>query len=164
MYNLGYRISRDDASLFYSGDTRQPSARDGVRADFVIHESTYSDRNAQLAHDYGHSTASQAARAATSMGARRLFLTHIGGDETTDAEILREVRAGFPDSTVAEDRSQYRALTTRSGRHSDLRDIGGNGEGGGLVVRKFKLPRVSFFERSLAPTIAFPTLPAPRGW
>ncbi|MGP8072001.1 MAG: MBL fold metallo-hydrolase [Thermoplasmata archaeon] len=107
VYNLGYRISRDDASLFYSGDTRQPSARDGVRADFVIHESTYSDRNAQLAHDYGHSTASQAARAATSMGARRLFLTHIGGDETTDAEILREVRAGFPDSTVAEDRSQY---------------------------------------------------------
>ncbi len=107
VYNLGYLLSSDDVTVFYTGDTRQPSAPDGLHADVVIHESTYADRNAHLAHEFGHSTASQAARAATAMGARRLFLTHIGSLEGTDAEIIREVRARFPDSTVAEDRSQH---------------------------------------------------------
>jgi len=107
LYNLGYLLTTDNGTLFYTGDTRQPSVSDGLRADFVIHESTYADRHADLAHAFGHSTASQAARAATMMGARRLFLTHIGSSEGTDAEILREVRAGFPDSTLAEDCSQH---------------------------------------------------------
>ena len=107
VYNLGYLLARDDTSLFYTGDTRQPSGPEGLRADFVIHESTYADRNEHLAHDYGHSTASQAARAAAVMGARRLFLTHIADLEGTEAEVLREVRAAFPDSTVAEDLGEY---------------------------------------------------------
>jgi ribonuclease BN (tRNA processing enzyme) len=107
VYNLGYRLSSDNATLFYTGDTRQPSCPDGLRADFVIHESTYADRDAHLAQEFGHSTASQAARAAAAMGARHLFLTHIGGREGTDADVLREVRSGFADSTVAEDGSQH---------------------------------------------------------
>jgi ribonuclease Z len=107
VYNLGYHLATNGTTLFYTGDTRQPSAPEGLRADFVIHEATYSDRYAHLAHEFGHSTASQAARAATTMGARRLFLTHIGSREGTDAELLQEVRAGFPDSTVAEDRTQH---------------------------------------------------------
>ena len=78
VYNLGYLLTKDDVTLFYTGDTRQPSVPNGLRADFVIHESTYADRNAQLAHDFGHSTATQAARWANLMGARVLFLTHIG--------------------------------------------------------------------------------------
>jgi ribonuclease Z len=106
VYNLGYLLTADGTTLYYTGDTRQPSVPQGLRADFVIHESTFADRNGRLAEEFGHSTASQAARAAVQMGARRLFLTHIGGGEGTDAEILREVRAGFPDSTVAEDGSQ----------------------------------------------------------
>jgi ribonuclease Z len=107
VYNLGYLLVSDDATLFYTGDTRQPSVPDGLRADFVIHEATYADRNAQRAREFGHSTASEAARAATLLRARRLFLTHIGSREGLDEEILREVRAGFPDSTVAEDCTQH---------------------------------------------------------
>jgi len=107
IYNLGYLLTTDDTTLYYTGDTRQPSVPDGLRADFVIHESTYADRNTHLAQEFGHSTASQAARAAAVMKARRLFLTHIGDREGTEAEVLREVRAGFPDSTVAEDLSHY---------------------------------------------------------
>jgi ribonuclease BN (tRNA processing enzyme) len=107
VYNLGYLLTTGDTTLFYTGDTRQPSVPEGLRADFVIHESTFADRNTHLAEVFGHSTASQAARAAILMGARRLFLTHIGSREGTEAEILREVRAGFPDSTVAEDLSQH---------------------------------------------------------
>jgi ribonuclease Z len=107
VYNLGYLLTADDGSLFYTGDTRQPSAPDGVHADFVIHESTYADRHLRLAHEFGHSTASQAAQAARRLRARRLFLTHLGSLEGTDEEVVREVRAAFPDATVAEDRSQH---------------------------------------------------------
>jgi ribonuclease Z len=107
VYNLGYLLTMDGTTLFYTGDTRQPSAPEDLRADFVIHESTFADRNARFAHDFGHSTASQAARAARAMRARRLFLTHIGSDEGVDAEVFREAREGFPDATLAEDRSQH---------------------------------------------------------
>jgi ribonuclease BN (tRNA processing enzyme) len=105
--NLGYLLERDDGKVYYTGDTGQPSVPDGLRADFVIHESTYADRNRALADQFGHSTASQAARAASLLGARRLFLTHIGSREGTEEEVLREVRAGFPDATVAVDLGRY---------------------------------------------------------
>lgn len=107
LYNLGYHLTSGAASVFYTGDTREPSAAAQLRADFVIHESTYADRYADRAHEFGHSTASQAAQAASLMHARRLFLTHLGSLPDTDSEVLREVRAGFPDSEVAEDRRRY---------------------------------------------------------
>ena len=107
VYNLGYVLRADHGSLFYTGDTRQPSVPDGLRADVVIHEATYADRYAELAYEFGHSTASQAAASALQLKARRLFLTHIGSREGTDSEVLREARAAFPDATVAEDRAQY---------------------------------------------------------
>jgi ribonuclease Z len=103
VYDLGYLLTSDDATLFYTGDTRQPAIPEELRADFVVHESTYSDRDAELAQRFGHSTASQAARTATALHARRLFLTHIGDRAGSDVEIFREARAGFDDSTLAED-------------------------------------------------------------
>jgi ribonuclease Z len=107
VYNLGYYLSTDALSVFYTGDTRQPSFRAGLRADVVLHESTYADRDVALALAFGHSTASEAAHAAVELKARQLFLTHIGGREGTDTEVLREVRAGFPDATVAEDQTTH---------------------------------------------------------
>jgi len=107
VYNVGYHVESDGSSIFYTGDTREPAGASGVRADVVIHESTYADRYADRAHEFGHSTASQAAKAAAAMHARKLFLTHLGSLPDTDAEVLREVRAGFPDSEVAEDRHRY---------------------------------------------------------
>jgi ribonuclease Z len=107
VYNLGYHLTSDDSSLFYTGDTREPSAAEEIRADFVVHESTYADRYADRAHQFGHSTATQAARAAEKMHARKLFLTHIGSLPGVDDEVLREARATFPDSEVTEDRRGY---------------------------------------------------------
>lgn len=107
VYNLGYVLTADHGALFYTGDTRQPSFPEGLRADVVIHESTFADRHAELAYEFGHSTASQAASAALQLKARRLFLTHIGSREGTESEVLHEARAAFPDATVAEDCSQY---------------------------------------------------------
>ncbi len=107
VYNLGYHLAADGLTVFYTGDTREPSAAADLRADVVIHESTYADRYRERAREFGHSTASQAATAASAMRARRLFLTHLGSLPDTDAEVLREVRAGFPDSEVAEDTRRY---------------------------------------------------------
>jgi len=107
IYDLGYHLVSDDASLFYTGDTRPPSAPDGLRADVLVHESTYADRDAARAHEYGHSTPTDAAHAAVAMGARRLFLTHLGDRPGIEEEIERESRSGFPDSIVAEDGGRY---------------------------------------------------------
>jgi ribonuclease Z len=105
--NLGYYLASSAATLFYTGDTRPPSTPEGLRADVVVHESTYADRDAAIAREYGHSTASDAARAGGVMGARRLFLTHIGDRPDAEAEIRREARAVFPDSIIADDTVRY---------------------------------------------------------
>jgi ribonuclease Z len=46
------------------------------RADLLVIESTFLDRDAALAADYGHLTARQAGRVAAESGVRRLVLTH----------------------------------------------------------------------------------------
>jgi ribonuclease Z len=105
--DLGYWVATEDLSAFYSGDTREPSAARAVRAEYVIHEATYPDRQASRAHEYGHSTATEAATAARAMGARRLWLTHLSGGPDEDAEIATEARRVFPEAVVAEDRSTF---------------------------------------------------------
>jgi ribonuclease Z len=109
VYNVGYLAVRDGTSLYYTGDTRRPSFPEGLRAATVIHEATYAERDAALGVEFGHSTAAQAAEAARSMGARRLFLTHIGGRSGTDSAVGKEARAIFPDAVVAEDAREYDA-------------------------------------------------------
>ena len=105
--NLGYHLSSDGMSLFYTGDTREPSAALQSPADYLIHEATYADRHVATAQAYGHSTATEAAQAARVMKARHLFLTHVGDLPGADSEISDEVHRAFPDSSVAEDRSSF---------------------------------------------------------
>ena len=106
--DLGYLVADEHLSAFYSGDTREPSAALEENADYLIHEATFPDRQAVRARDYGHSTASDAARAARAMGARKLWLTHVAGERSGDeAEVARDARREFPDSTLAEDRSSF---------------------------------------------------------
>ena len=105
--NLGYLLSTDGLSVFYSGDTREPAGPSDLRADYLIHEATYADRFSSLARDYGHSTASDAARAALRLGARRLLINHIGDGADADAEIARDARRVCSESQVVEDRSEF---------------------------------------------------------
>jgi len=105
--NLGYLLSSDGVSVFYSGDTREPSPARELRADYLIHEATYADRFASRAREYCHSTASQAAQTAIAMHARRLLINHLGDLPEADMEITREARQAFPESTVVEDRTSY---------------------------------------------------------
>jgi ribonuclease Z len=105
--DLGYRVSTDRLSVFYTGDTREPSATLSARADYLVHESTYADRQREAARAFGHSTAADAARAAHAVGARRLFLTHVGNAADAEAEIASEARAVFAESTLAEDGASF---------------------------------------------------------
>lgn len=101
--DVGFLLTTDGFSLFYSGDTREPSAARDVRADYLVHEATYPDRLANLAREYGHSTSSGAADAAVAMGARHLLINHVGDEPDAGSEIAREARRVFPDSVVTED-------------------------------------------------------------
>lgn len=72
-------------------------------ADLLVCESTFLERDADLAAAYGHLTAAQAARLAVEAGARHLVLTHFSQRYPDDAEIVAEAGEIFPDVVVARD-------------------------------------------------------------
>jgi ribonuclease Z len=71
-------------------------------ADGLVIETTFLDRDATIARDYGHLTAAEAAALAGAAGAKLLVLTHISG-RYPDEEILAEATKTFPNSRVAAD-------------------------------------------------------------
>jgi len=81
-----------------------PYAQD---ADALVIESTYVERDANLAARFGHITAAQAATLAREAGVRQLFLVHISR-RYSDREILREASAVFPDVVVPRDLEVYK--------------------------------------------------------
>jgi ribonuclease Z len=105
--NLGYLARSDRYSIFYTGDTREPSAANELRADCVIHEATFSEEHRDLARQFGHSTGAEAAVAAGRMHARRLFLTHLGDAPDLERTIAEESRSRFPDAIVASDGESF---------------------------------------------------------
>ena len=74
---------------------------DGV--DLLVCESTFLDRDADLAERYLHLTARQAARLAARAGARRLVLTHFSRRYADVAEFAAEASEEFGDVVVAAD-------------------------------------------------------------
>jgi ribonuclease Z len=72
-------------------------------ADLVVCESTFLERDAELAAAYAHLTAAQAARVAEEAGARRLVLTHFSQRYPEDVVFAEEAGAVFPDVVVARD-------------------------------------------------------------
>jgi ribonuclease Z len=93
------------------GDTR-PCASElelARGADVLVHEATYMHEKADNAHQYYHSTATQAASLAVEAGVSALLLTHLSSryqDESVH-HLLEEARAIFPHSHVAEDFWSY---------------------------------------------------------
>lgn len=101
------QVTREVAgkSVAYASDTRPSSATAAAAAgvDLLIHESSYSDSEAALAKERKHSTASEAARVAAKAKAKRLVLTHISARYSSAAELEKEARAVFKNSSLAED-------------------------------------------------------------
>lgn len=72
------------------------------QADGLVIESTYLDADAELAREFGHLTARQAAELAVRANVGRLVLTHISR-RYREKEVLEEAQAVFPHVSVARD-------------------------------------------------------------
>lgn len=90
-------------SYAYCSDTAfNPSLADVVRGvDLLYHEATYTDDFAQKARERFHSTASEAARIASSAEVRRLLLGHFSKAYNNESRHLAEARAIFPATDAA---------------------------------------------------------------
>ena len=90
--------------LVIVGDTETTDGlADHVRgADMLVIESTFLERDASVARDYGHLTATEAAELARTGDVGLLVLSHISG-RYPDEDILGEATRSFPNSRIARD-------------------------------------------------------------
>jgi ribonuclease Z len=68
--------------------------------DLLFHETTYLERDAALAAEYGHSTARQAAEMARLCGAKALLTGHYSSRYADDEEFVKEASAIFPNTLL----------------------------------------------------------------
>lgn len=95
---------RPSLSLVHVGDTgRTDNLRKACQgADLLVIEATYLNEEADMAHDFAHLTARQAAELAASAGVKNLILTHISR-RYRERDVLAEAREIFPNALVARD-------------------------------------------------------------
>lgn len=77
-------------------------------ADVLIHEATFSHRDAGLAYQRQHSTSTMAAQVALAANVRQLLMTHFSpryapGNDLELSDLLAEARAIFPNTELAHD-------------------------------------------------------------
>ncbi|MGW8825178.1 ribonuclease Z [Paenibacillus lautus] len=94
------------------GDTRPCAGVEVLAkdADLLVHEATFMEDLSELAHEYYHSTAKQAAEAAERAGVKALFLTHFSSrykDIDHLQPLLNEAREIFANTRLAEDFGLY---------------------------------------------------------
>ncbi|OMP65918.1 ribonuclease Z [Domibacillus epiphyticus] len=89
------------------GDTRpcDMAVQLSLGADLLVHEATFNAENKKMAHDYYHSTTSQAAGMAMRAGVKSLCLTHISSRYTREDErqLLNEAKELFQPVIIARD-------------------------------------------------------------
>jgi ribonuclease Z len=71
-------------------------------ADALVIESTYMDEEAEMARQYSHLTARQAAELAVKANVKKLIITHISR-RYREKDVLKEAQAIFPNTSVARD-------------------------------------------------------------
>lgn len=105
---------RPGACLAHVGDAaRTNGLADYVReADLLVIEATYLEREAEMARQFGHLTARQAAMLAKEANVRRLVLTHISR-RYHDWEVLEEAQAIFPETVIARDFDRFQIVRQR---------------------------------------------------
>jgi len=97
---------RRGRKIVYTGDTRphEGLVREAMNADLLIHDSTFSEAEKEMAIETAHSTAMEAAEVALRARVRKLVLTHISSRYSSNPEILEEeAKKIFPEVIVAED-------------------------------------------------------------
>jgi ribonuclease Z len=71
-------------------------------ADALVIESTYLEEEAEMARQFSHLTARQAAEFAVKAGVKKLILTHISR-RYREKDVIKEAQAVFPNTVVARD-------------------------------------------------------------
>ena len=101
---------RAGASIVYCTDTVfcEAAVTLAQGADLLIHESTFSHSEADMAFQRQHSTSTMAAQTAAEAGVSQLVLTHLSpryapGNAVTADDLLAEARAIFPNTILAKD-------------------------------------------------------------
>ncbi len=101
---------RRGSSLVYCTDTLFSEAAIELAngADMLIHESTYSHEDAEMAYQRQHSTSTMAAQTAAEAKVGQLILTHLSprytpGNRVTANDLLAEARSIFPNTLLAKD-------------------------------------------------------------
>jgi ribonuclease Z len=112
----GSRISPEDVlgelkpgmRFVHIGDTgRTDNLVEHCRnADGLVIESTYLEEESEMAREFSHLTARQAAELAVRAGVKQLFLTHISR-RYREKDVLAEAQAVFPDAIIARDFDAY---------------------------------------------------------
>jgi ribonuclease Z len=99
------------AKLVFVGDAGRTDdlVEETCEADALVIEATYLEVEAELARQFGHLTAAQAARLAAQAGVRELWLTHISR-RYRESEVLAEAQAIFPNVQVARDFDRVKAV------------------------------------------------------
>jgi ribonuclease Z len=101
---------RPGCSVVYCTDTvfSEAAVELAQGADLLIHESTFSHAEAEMAIARQHSTSTMAAQTALAAGVKQLMLTHLSpryvpGNPVTPDDLLNEARAIFPNTALAKD-------------------------------------------------------------
>jgi ribonuclease Z len=99
---------RPGTKFVFVGDTaRTDNLMEAARdADALVIEATYTSLEADVAREFGHLTARQAAELAEAAGVQHLILNHISR-RYSEREILDEARPIFPETIVARDLDHY---------------------------------------------------------
>ncbi len=82
-------------------------------ADLLVIEATYLEEEAEMAAQFGHLTAAQAAKLAIATNVQELCLTHLSR-RYRDVDVLAEARAIFPGVHVARDFDRLKTNKTKS--------------------------------------------------
>jgi len=79
-------------------------------SDVLVHEATFMHDKTALAHEYFHSTTTQAAQLAANSSVKRLILTHISSryQQDQESQILAEAKEIFPETILAKDYFTYK--------------------------------------------------------
>jgi ribonuclease Z len=95
---------RPGTRLVHVGDTGRTEDLQEIcrEADALIIEATYLQEEADMAREFAHLTARQAAETALKVGVKQLILTHISR-RYRERDVLAEAQAVFPNSFVARD-------------------------------------------------------------
>lgn len=99
---------RQGTRLVHVGDVgrTEPLVSICQDVDALVIESTYLEEEAEMAHQFAHLTARQAAELAVQAGVKHLILTHLSR-RYRERDVIAEARAVFPGAIVARDFDNY---------------------------------------------------------